>query len=121
MGRQHVVLGRLGDAASRVVAALPHKAIGEQLPCAIVAPGLRRHHRRDHGMQGFGMNLGVRVIRVDAAEGFLHELKGVRDPELKRKIVGLICRLSSAQSLLESGPGSRSVSRSQACWAAVFF
>jgi GMP synthase (glutamine-hydrolysing) len=88
VGKGRVLLGLSGGVDSSVVAALLHKAIGDQLTCVFVDHGLLRHREGDAVMDLFARNLGVRVIRVDAAERFFRELKGVSDPEAKRKIIG---------------------------------
>ncbi len=88
VGSGKVLLGLSGGVDSSVVAALLHKAIGDQLVCVFVDHGLLRHREGDQVMQVFGKNLGVRVIRVNAAERYFGELKGVADPEAKRKIIG---------------------------------
>ena len=88
VGKGRVLLGLSGGVDSSVVAALLHKAIGDQLTCVFVDHGLLRHREGDAVMDLFARNLGVRVIRVDAAERFFGELKGVADPEAKRKIIG---------------------------------
>jgi GMP synthase (glutamine-hydrolysing) len=88
VGSGRVLLGLSGGVDSSVVAALLHKAIGEQLTCVFVDHGLLRHHEGDQVMQVFAKNLGVKVIRVDAEARFLSQLKGVSDPEAKRKIIG---------------------------------
>jgi GMP synthase (glutamine-hydrolysing) len=88
VGRGKVLLGLSGGVDSSVVAALLHRAIGEQLTCVFVDHGLLRHHEGDQVMAVFARNLGVRVIRVDAAERFYAALAGVTDPEAKRKIIG---------------------------------
>jgi GMP synthase (glutamine-hydrolysing) len=88
VGKGKVLLGLSGGVDSSVVAALLHKAIGDQLTCVFVDHGLLRLNEGDAVMQVFAKNLGVRVIRVDAAERFFRELKGVADPEAKRKIIG---------------------------------
>ncbi len=85
-----VLLGLSGGVDSSVVAALLHKAIGDQLICVFVDHGLLRHLEGDQVMQVFGSNLGVNVIRVNAEERFLKALKGVADPEAKRKIIGAL-------------------------------
>ncbi len=72
-----------------MVAALLHKAIGDQLTCVFVDHGLLRHHEGDQVMAVFARNLGVRVIRVDAAGALLHGAsRASTDPEAKRKIIG---------------------------------
>ena len=88
VGSDRVLLGLSGGVDSSVVAALLHKAIGDQLTCVFVDHGLLRHHEGDQVMAVFARNLGVRVIRVDAAERFFAALAGVADPEAKRKIIG---------------------------------
>ena len=88
VGQGKVLLGLSGGVDSSVVAALLHKAIGDQLTCVFVDHGLLRHQEGDQVMRIFAKNLGVKVIRVDAEERFLAELKGVSDPEAKRKIIG---------------------------------
>jgi len=88
VGKGRVLLGLSGGVDSSVVAALLHKAIGDQLVCVFVDHGLLRYREGDAVMDIFARNLGVRVIRVNAAERFFGELKGVSDPEAKRKIIG---------------------------------
>jgi GMP synthase (glutamine-hydrolysing) len=88
VGPSKVLLGLSGGVDSSVVAALLHKAIGDQLTCVFVDNGLLRLHEGDQVMQVFARNLGVRVIRANAQDRFLDALKGVSDPEAKRKIIG---------------------------------
>ena len=88
VGEGRVLLGLSGGVDSSVVAALLHKAIGPQLTCVFVDHGLLRLDEGDAVMRVFAKNLGVRVIRVNAAERFLGALRGVSDPEAKRKIIG---------------------------------
>ncbi|MFO1406999.1 MAG: glutamine-hydrolyzing GMP synthase [Steroidobacteraceae bacterium] len=88
VGPGKVLLGLSGGVDSSVVAALLHRAIGDQLTCVFVDHGLLRHHEGDQVMAVFARNLGVRVIRVDAADRFYAALAGVTDPEAKRKIIG---------------------------------
>jgi GMP synthase (glutamine-hydrolysing) len=88
VGSAKVLLGLSGGVDSSVVAALLHKAIGEQLTCVFVDHGLLRHHEGDQVMKIFAEHLGVKVIRVNAEARFLDALKGVADPEAKRKIIG---------------------------------
>jgi GMP synthase (glutamine-hydrolysing) len=88
VGKGHVLLGLSGGVDSSVVAALLHKAIGDQLTCVFVDHGLLRHREGDDVMRIFEKNLGVRVIRVNAGERYFRELAGVADPEAKRKIIG---------------------------------
>jgi len=88
VGTDEVILGLSGGVDSSVVAALLHKAIGSQLTCVFVDNGLLRHQEGDNVMAMFAEHMGVKVIRVDAEERFLGALKGVSDPEAKRKIIG---------------------------------
>ena len=83
-----VILGLSGGVDSAVAAALIHKAIGDQLTCIFVDTGLLRLDEGDQVMETFAKHLGVKVDRVNAAEEFFRELKGVEDPEQKRKIIG---------------------------------
>jgi GMP synthase (glutamine-hydrolysing) len=87
-GKGKVLLGLSGGVDSSVVAALLHRAIGDRLVCVFVDHGLMRLGEGDQVMHTFAQNLGVKVIRVDAADRFLAALKGVTDPEAKRKIIG---------------------------------
>jgi GMP synthase (glutamine-hydrolysing) len=88
VGQAKVLLGLSGGVDSSVVAALLHKAIGAQLTCVFVDHGLLRLDEGDHVMEVFARNLGVRVIRVNAAARYFAALRGVADPEAKRKIIG---------------------------------
>ncbi len=88
VGTDHVILGLSGGVDSSVVAALLHQAIGTQLTCIFVDNGLLRHEEGDQVMALFDQNMGVKVIRVNAEERFLNKLKGLSDPELKRKAIG---------------------------------
>lgn len=88
VGTDKVLLGLSGGVDSSVVAALLHRAIGDQLTCVFVDNGLLRKNEGDQVMDMFADNMGVKVIRVDAEELFLNALKGESDPELKRKIIG---------------------------------
>ena len=88
VGGGKVLLGLSGGVDSSVVAALLHKAIGDQLTCVFVDHGLLRHQEGDQVMKIFAEHLGVKVIRVNAEERFLGALAGVADPEAKRKIIG---------------------------------
>ncbi len=88
VGDDKVLLGLSGGVDSSVVAALLHRAIGEQLTCVFVDNGLLRLNEGDQVMDMFARNMGVRVIRVDAEALFLGKLEGVADPEQKRKIIG---------------------------------
>lgn len=88
VGSDSVVLGLSGGVDSSVVAALLHKAIGQQLTCVFVDTGLLRLHEGDQVMATFAEHMGVKVIRVNAEQRYLDALSGVTDPEAKRKIIG---------------------------------
>ncbi|MGZ8096638.1 MAG: glutamine-hydrolyzing GMP synthase, partial [Methylosarcina sp.] len=88
VGGEQVVLGLSGGVDSSVVAALLHKAIGDQLTCVFVDTGLLRLHEGDQVMAMFAQHMGIKVIRVNAESRYLNALKGVSDPEQKRKIIG---------------------------------
>ena len=88
VGQDRVLLGLSGGVDSSVVAALLHRAIGDQLTCVFVDNGLLRLGEGDQVMATFARHMGVKVIRVDAADRFLDALKGITDPEQKRKVIG---------------------------------
>ena len=88
VGDEEVILGLSGGVDSSVAAALIHRAIGDQLTCVFVDHGLLRLNEGDMVMEMFVGKLHAKVIRVDAEEQFLGHLKGVSDPEAKRKIIG---------------------------------
>jgi GMP synthase (glutamine-hydrolysing) len=88
VGDQKVVLGLSGGVDSSVTAALLHKAIGDQLTCIFVNNGLLRAREEEVVQRVFGENFHVRLKYVDASDRFLALLKGVTDPETKRKLIG---------------------------------
>ncbi|HET8900074.1 MAG TPA: glutamine-hydrolyzing GMP synthase [Rhodanobacteraceae bacterium] len=88
VGSDEVILGLSGGVDSSVVAALLHRAIGNQLTCVFVDTGLLRYQEGDQVMATMAANMGVKVIRVNAAERYFKALAGVADPEAKRKIIG---------------------------------
>ena len=88
VGDEEVILGLSGGVDSSVAAALIHKAIGKQLTCVFVDHGLLRLDEAKQVMETFARHMHVKVIHVDASAKFLSALKGVRDPERKRKIIG---------------------------------
>lgn len=88
VGGDKVLLGLSGGVDSSVVAALLHKAIGDQLTCVFVDNGLLRKNEGVQVMDMFAKNMGVKVIRSDAEDLFLGKLVGVSDPEAKRKVIG---------------------------------
>jgi GMP synthase (glutamine-hydrolysing) len=88
VGKEEVILGLSGGVDSSVAAALIHRAIGDQLTCVFVDHGLLRLNEGDMVMDMFVGKLHAKVIRVDAEAQFLGHLKGVSEPEAKRKIIG---------------------------------
>jgi GMP synthase (glutamine-hydrolysing) len=88
VGDQKVVLGLSGGVDSSVTAALLHKAIGDQLTGIFVNNGLLRAREEEIVQRVFGENFHVRLKYVDASDRFLALLKGVTDPETKRKLIG---------------------------------
>jgi len=88
VGSDQVILGLSGGVDSSVVAALLHRAIGEQLICVFVDTGLLRLHEGDQVMAMFAEHMGIKVIRVNAGDRYMAALAGVVDPEQKRKIIG---------------------------------
>lgn len=88
VGTDEVLLGLSGGVDSSVVAALLHRAIGDQLTCVFVDNGLLRLNEGDQVMATFAQHMGVRVIRADAEARFLSKLSGESDPEKKRKLIG---------------------------------
>ncbi|MFT3757135.1 MAG: glutamine-hydrolyzing GMP synthase [Pseudoxanthomonas sp.] len=88
VGDDEVILGLSGGVDSSVVAALLHKAIGDKLTCVFVDTGLLRWQEGDQVMAMMAQNMGVKVVRVNAAQRYFDKLKGVSDPEAKRKIIG---------------------------------
>jgi GMP synthase (glutamine-hydrolysing) len=83
-----VLLGLSGGVDSSVTAALLHQAIGNKLVCVFVDNGLLRKGEADEVMNTFKENMSLNVIKSDSEEVFLRHLKGVTDPEQKRKIIG---------------------------------
>jgi len=93
VGDDEVILGLSGGVDSSVVAALLHRAIGDKLTCVFVDTGLLRWQEGDQVMAMFAAEadkggMGVKVIRVNAADRYFKALEGVADPEAKRKIIG---------------------------------
>ncbi|MBC6941366.1 MAG: glutamine-hydrolyzing GMP synthase [Xanthomonadales bacterium] len=88
VGTDQVILGLSGGVDSSVVAALLHRAIGDQLTCVFVDTGLLRWGEGDQVMATMAQHMGVKVIRVNAAARYFAALAGVSDPEAKRKIIG---------------------------------
>lgn len=88
VGKDQVILALSGGVDSSVAAMLIHKAIGDQLTCVFVDTGLLRKDEGDKVMDLYANNFHINVIRANAQEQFLSNLKGVKDPEQKRKIIG---------------------------------
>jgi GMP synthase (glutamine-hydrolysing) len=88
VGDDAVIVALSGGVDSSVVAALLHRAVGDRLTCVFVDHGLLRLHEGDEVMALFAEHLGVNVVRVNAQKRFSLALKGVDEPEEKRKIVG---------------------------------
>ncbi len=88
VGDDHVLLGLSGGVDSSVVAALLHKAIGDQLHCVYVDNGLMRHRETEEIEDLFGRAFGIDLIVAHSGKLFLDKLAGVADPEEKRKIIG---------------------------------
>jgi GMP synthase (glutamine-hydrolysing) len=88
VGTGKVINALSGGVDSSVVATLIHQAIGDQLTCIFVNNGLLRREEAERTLAVFKTNLGMNIIYVDASERFLNRLKGVIDPEQKRKIIG---------------------------------
>ena len=88
VGDERVLLGLSGGVDSSVTAALLHKAIGDQLTCIFVNNGLLRAREEEIVQRVFGENFHIKLKYVDASERFLSKLRGITDPEQKRKIIG---------------------------------
>jgi len=88
VGSEEVVLGLSGGVDSSVAGALIHRAIGKQLTCVFVDHGLLRLNEAEQVMGTFAGRLGANVVHVDASDQFMRHLKGIADPEEKRKVIG---------------------------------
>ena len=88
VGQDKVLLALSGGVDSSVVAALLHKAIGDQLYCMFIDHGLLRKGEAESVMETFGRNMKLNLTKIDASRKFLDKLQGVSDPEQKRKIIG---------------------------------
>jgi GMP synthase (glutamine-hydrolysing) len=88
VGNKQVLCALSGGVDSSVVAVLIHKAIGDQLTCIFVDHGLLRKDEAEGVMKTFREGFNMNVIKVDAKDRFMNKLKGVSDPEQKRKIIG---------------------------------
>ena len=88
VGDDKVLLGLSGGVDSSVVAALLNKAIGKNLYCMFIDHGLLRKGEAESVMETFSKNMDLNLIKIDASERFMEKLKGVSDPEKKRKVIG---------------------------------
>lgn len=109
VGDAEVICGLSGGVDSAVAAALVHKAIGDQLTCVFVDHGLLRKGEVEQVKHDFVAATGIKLITVDAADDFLEALKGVSEPERKRKIIGekFIRTFEKAQRQVLEGAGAR--------------
>jgi GMP synthase (glutamine-hydrolysing) len=88
VGTHRAICGLSGGVDSTVAAVLVHRAIGDRLTNIFVNTGLLRKNEFEHTLEMYRERLGLRVVGVDASEHFLEKLRGVSDPEKKRKIIG---------------------------------
>jgi GMP synthase (glutamine-hydrolysing) len=88
VGNERVICGLSGGVDSAVAAALVHKAIGNQLTCVYVDIGLMRKNESAQVVETFKRNMGIELIHVDAGARFFEKLKGITEPEAKRKAIG---------------------------------
>lgn len=88
VGEHHAICGLSGGVDSTVAAVLVHRAIGGRLTNIFVNTGLLRKNEFEHTLEMYRERLGLHVIGVDATDSFLEKLKGVSEPEKKRKIIG---------------------------------
>ena len=88
IGSKRVICGLSGGVDSAVAAAIIQKAVGDQLTCVFVDHGLLRSGESEQVQRDFVASTGVQLVVVDAVDQFLNALKGVTDPEEKRKIIG---------------------------------
>jgi GMP synthase (glutamine-hydrolysing) len=109
VGKSRVLLGLSGGVDSSVVAALVHRAIGDQLTCVFVDHGMMRLGEADEVFETFQQAHGIHLIGINATEQFLSDLKGVTDPEEKRKRIGnRFVRVFEAEAarLVAESPGA---------------
>ena len=88
VGDQRAICGLSGGVDSSVAAALVHRAIGSQLTCVYVDTGLMRRGESEQVVETFRRSMGIELIHVDAGQRFFEKLRGVTEPEAKRKAIG---------------------------------
>src|SRR3989475_8528959 len=88
VGGEKVILGLSGGVDSSVAAALLHKAVGDRLTCIFVNNGLLRAREAEVVQEVFGRHFKIKLQYEDASKIFLQRLRGITDPERKRKIIG---------------------------------
>jgi GMP synthase (glutamine-hydrolysing) len=104
VGKERVICALSGGVDSSVAAALTHRAIGNQLTCIFVDNGLLRKEEKEQVKQTFAQQLHLNLRILDASDSFLAKLKGVNDPERKRKIIGqLFIKQFEAEAKMKSG------------------
>jgi GMP synthase (glutamine-hydrolysing) len=110
VGTGQVICGLSGGVDSSVAALLVHRAIGDQLTCVFVDHGLMRKNEGEQVISAFRDRFGIPLVAVDAEERFLAKLRGVTDPEAKRKAIGAeFIRVfeEEAARLAQGGEGAR--------------
>lgn len=90
VGAKRVVCGLSGGVDSTIAAALTHAAVGDKQVCLFVETGMLREGEFESTLLHFKQNMSLNVVGVKAADRFLHELRGVADPEQKRRIIGRV-------------------------------
>jgi GMP synthase (glutamine-hydrolysing) len=88
IGNERVICGLSGGVDSAVAAAIVHKAVGKQLTCIYVDIGLMRKNESAQVVETFKRNMGIELIHVDAGVRFFEKLRGITEPEAKRKAIG---------------------------------
>ncbi len=88
VGTERAICGLSGGVDSSVAAALVHRAIGKQLTCVYVDTGLMRRGESEQVVETFRRSMGIELIHIDAGPRFFERLKGVTEPEAKRKVIG---------------------------------
>ncbi len=88
VGDHKAILGLSGGVDSSVAALLMYKAIGDRLTCVFVDQGMMRMREADRVVETFSGTFGIPLVSLDASDRFLDKLKGVTEPEAKRKIIG---------------------------------